>query len=561
MGSTTSFSLLFPPGTGGSYRISDEVSADFGLDSIAEQFCGEGIDRSDALDTLLSLVLDRDAIEFRQDVFFELASRPELADGLGRILPKIRELTVFNRTAREADSPVLHAIWRLGELDLFVECVTEMSTVLDRNGASVRSAGLRGLRDLLRDTTANDAFRSLVRELPKLREGLKRKRSVTIGINLDERMRPFEATLISVNETPFRERTLLGDFFSETNPFTTPTTLFRNPSAETLGFPSGSRVPLSPLFQDIDVLLKSIVRPIIKSIDGYLRVETEFIRRVAPELGFYLGGVRFMRRLVENGLPVCRPVIRGSDERVLRARELYNVQLALRFLAEKKRRVGAEIVGNDIDFSDDARLFVLTGPNQGGKTTFLQAVGLAHICAQAGLFVPAASAEISPVDAIATHFPAEEKGRLETGRLGEEAARLSSMFSTITRHSLVLLNESLSSTGPGDGYYLAGDVLCALRVLGARGVFATHLHELASRIDELNTRVGGESRIASLVAQTVDGSASGSAPDGEPATRAVRTFRIVRSEPEGKSYARDVASRYGISYDQLVGTLKKRGVL
>ena len=153
---------------------------------------------------------------------------------------------------------------------------------------------------------------------------------------------------------------------------------------------------------------------------------------------------------------------------------------------------------------DDGRIGILTGPNQGGKTTYTQMVGLCQLLAQTGLWVPAAQARLSPVDNIYTHYPVEEQLAKGTGRFGEEAQRLSQIFARGTRHSLILLNESLASTNPGESLYIAQDIVRILRRLGARAIFATHLHELAADVAALNASTTGESRIVSLVASRTE---------------------------------------------------------
>ncbi|MBZ0288083.1 MAG: DNA mismatch repair protein MutS, partial [Anaerolineae bacterium] len=145
-------------------------------------------------------------------------------------------------------------------------------------------------------------------------------------------------------------------------------------------------------------------------------------------------------------------------------------------------------------------MFIITGPNQGGKTTHIQAIALAQVLFQAGLYVPGCSARISPVDGIYTHFPVEERPSAEAGRFGEEAQRLSEIFAQATRHSLILLNESLSSTAPGESLYLARDIVRCFRLLGVRAAYTTHMHELAANLDEYNMQTPGDSKVVSLVA-------------------------------------------------------------
>ena len=160
-------------------------------------------------------------------------------------------------------------------------------------------------------------------------------------------------------------------------------------------------------------------------------------------------------------------------------------------------------------------------------------------------------AHISPVDDIFTHYPVEEKQAKATGRFGDEAQRLAQIFKRATRHSLILLNESLSSTSPGESVYLAQDISRILRRMGSRVIFATHLHELAAAVPRLNSEADGEGGLVSLVASRLQ--------DGENGDQ--RSFKVLPGPPMGHSYAREIASRYGISYEQLASLLRERGEL
>lgn len=547
--------------------LSDQASQDFGVDVLASAMTVRGISSRQIETVLRTLVTDPAVISYRQEVLFDLAASESLCESLGKLIPKIQELTEFTRSAMDAESSILQAIWRLGELELYVECVDDLADALEAEGARLRSRALLGLRDYLAAIRCEDVFAELKRELPKLRSGIKKKQSLTLGINLDSRLRPEAATLLSVNDFRYAEHSLLGGFFEalrKKTRHTTETTMFRMPRPEEIGLPPGSKIPLDPLFRDIEVLLRSVARPIVRNLERYLRVTTTFLASLRPQLAFYLGAVRLMKRLEGAKLPVCKPEVTAPQARHTRAVGFYNLQLALRMMNQHENApldgtAGApELILNDVEFGPGGRIFILTGPNQGGKTTFTQGIGLLHLIGQAGLFVPAQAATLSPVDQICTHFPAEERGQLETGRFGEEAGRLKEIFHEITSNSLVLLNESLSSTSPTEAGYIAEDILKAMRRLGNRAVFATHLHDLAQRCAFINEQVEGDSRVASLVAGVEEPSAH--RVNGRE-SGAARTYRIAPAPPVGQSFARDIARLHGISLEQITDTLSRRGVL
>jgi len=139
---------------------------------------------------------------------------------------------------------------------------------------------------------------------------------------------------------------------------------------------------------------------------------------------------------------------------------------------------------------------------------------------------------------------------MESGRLGEEAQRLRLIFKHATPHSLILLNESLASTSASESFYLARDVVSCLRILGTRAVFVTHLHELAEDSDAINAEVSGRSIVQSVVS-IVD--------QGENGVR--RTYKVIPAPPRGRSYAREIAQQYGISFEQLQSLLNERDLL
>ncbi len=541
-------------------RLAAGCVADLGIEQLARALAREGASAGSVLSVLSSPLTDPDEIRYRQEILRDLAASPGLEQGLHDIRPLLEELSRFRSLRRDQQSPFLQAVWRLSELDDYVECIRRLGGIL--SDRSIGSDGLAALRRFIEAEREQPVFRNLEEELPRLKAGISRRRSVTIGVNLDARLRPVEAALLSVNDRAFGGTTLLGRLFGsgEThNGFVSMTPLHRNPVPDGLAPGRAEKLPLAPLFQDLDILLKSLARPMISVVDRFFRIRTEFLSSLVPEIAFFLGAAALMREIREAGLPAGFPRIVPMRERTAQIRDFFNIHLFLKARGgsgASRSSAAKDIVLNDFSFGAEGRIHILTGPNQGGKTTFTQGVGLLQLLAQVGLFVPAADAEISPADLLATHFPVEEQTADGEGRLSEESARLADIFGRITANSLVLLNESLASTSPAESMVLATDVVRALGAVGVRGIFATHLHDLAARAEELSGEEGSRSRIASLVALSEPAPGNGR---GEP--KAVRTFRIRPGPPMGMSYARDIARRHGISYEQLMTLLRERSVM
>ena len=255
----------------------------------------------------------------------------------------------------------------------------------------------------------------------------------------------------------------------------------------------------------------------------------DFFQMLRAELGFYLGCLNLRDRLMAKGQSVCFPDPVGpaptsAEHARLSARGLYDASLALSL--EDTRAVG-----NDMD-ADRRQLIMITGANQGGKSTFLRSLGLAQLMMQAGMFVAADSFTASVSTGIFTHFKREEDATMEKGKLDEELARMSVIASQIGPGGLLLSNESFASTNEREGAEIARQVIRALTEAGIRIVFVTHMYDLAGRYyaehDPGTLFLRAERR-----------------PDGH------RTFRLLPGEPLSTSYGEDLYQEvFGVADQQ-----------
>lgn len=133
---------------------------------------------------------------------------------------------------------------------------------------------------------------------------------------------------------------------------------------------------------------------------------------------------------------------------------------------------------------------------------------------------------------------------MDLGRLGEESTRLSNIFEVATPNSLLLLNESLATTNVTEGVYIATDVVKAMRYLGVRCIFNTHMHELAANVNNMNNAIQGDSKIESMITGVEKGK---------------RSFKVAISTPQGLSYAKDIAEQYGVTFDKIKDKIDSRG--
>jgi DNA mismatch repair protein MutS len=564
------FSLLWPNETVATEKniLSENAGNDLGLYALIDHLRFPSHLRARLRDLLLSPVTGEETIRFRQDVLEDCLNHPQMITRLEELLPRLAHLGYLADYPFQSDLERVTA--RLGELEIYVECVRQLSDALDEGSVSLHSAGLLRLRDRLRDLESGSGFQDLFDRLPELRKKAAGAASVSIGVNLDHQLRPFEATLLSINDRPYTgsSDTFLSrllrkqdESFKSNQEFRGIARLHTVPANLTddilQGYMAGQRSnPLvAQIFQDLDFILHRTIDPIARALKQFINYQSHFLIALELELAFYLSAARLVQQMQTAGLPMCRVEIAPAAERIFEAHDLYNLALAQRLNAGQSD-LNEVVVTNDALFGEEGRILILTGPNQGGKTTFTQAVGLAQALFQVGFYVPARQARFSPADCILTLFPLEERQQANIGRLGEEAQRLSQIFKHATRHSLVLLNEALTTTSPGESIYLARDILRALRLYGVRAIFVTHLHELAENIDTLHATSTGDSKLASLVAGILESDHQADAVDPEAMSR--RSFKIRPAPPMGVSYARDIARRHGISYEQLANELKER---
>jgi len=517
-------SLLYPEGkrTESDVRIPEEVCRQLGLANILSLHTASLSD---------FFTGDPEVIAYRQGTFSDLARLPALSDTLEALLPTLTDIEELRRLDRDrgenAGESYLYAIT---EIELYVSCIDTLAGGLLPVSEQLRSPAFRQLAAYVRELTEGAYYRDLNRKLRDLSAHVHEVRSVTIGVNLDAQYRPTEAGVLSVNSDPVKggtalDRILRLSFRPDAATCIAPLTPMGGRSSDT------RREALVGAFRDaLEDVFRSSVRGWRSIIAGYVLENTDFILRLLPEIEFVTRAAALLRRLREKGLPVTAPTILPAADKAFDVRGLYNPDVAL--------RTEGAIVPNDLTFDDAGRIFVLTGPNRGGKSVVTCAVGIAQAMAQLGLDVPAESAVISVTDAIRVHFPEGAEDTLNKGRLGEECARMRDIFREITPDSLILLDESLSSTGAYEASYIAAEILTGFAVCGCRGIFSTHLHDLAAAVPDINARSLAEGGVA--VDTLVAGMAGGE-----------RSFRILRAKPDGRSYARDIADRYGLSLDEI----------
>ncbi|MBQ7922126.1 MAG: hypothetical protein IJ325_06065 [Clostridia bacterium] len=480
---------------------------------------------------------DPEVILYRQDTFGDMIANPELSHILLKMIPLLNDITELRRMGAESAASTEAYLYSITEVELYTSLLDLLKNNLLPLAPKFKSSAFRRFAERINTLTASEYYKDLNERLTELTSRVREIRSITIGVNLDAQLRADKAGVLSMNNEPFKSGDLLDkmlrlDFRSDDMTCIAPLVPFKK------GQPDNQQMALSNAFtQAINEVFRSSIRSWKKVIQMYVLENTDFLIRLMPEIEFVTKATELLLRLKEKGCPLCSPVIVPMAEKTFTAKGLCNPIVA--------SKLDTAVVPNDFSFDEEGMIYVLTGPNRGGKSVITCAVGIAFVMAQLGLPVCADECVLSPCDTIYTHFPTGSEDTIDKGRLGEECSRLGMIFESITEDSLVLLDESLSSTGSYEGAYIASEVLQGFSMVGCRGIFCTHLHDLAASVDRINEAClpKGGVKIDNLVAAIEQGS---------------RSFRIMRTKPDGKSYARDIAEKYGLSLDHIMTKVRSK---
>ena len=560
-------SILFPRQEEVTYReIPEESWHDLGLDAITEKVAAKPQEVPLIRRVMMNLTADPRVAAFRIDVFDDILRHPEIREKMLKLLDKVQmfyDYGVVNRhTGDEASIwDLMHRLEEYHDYIITVEAIRECLAERD-----LKSEGLTALRDTVNRIYEEKGFAALKKDVEEMRITASEIRSLTVGINVNDRFEAISMGLVSVNGKAFTRSGLLKNFLTAVTPrdeirkeaewngnysyypantetgllesvqqITETSMILRNPLvtmslARIPAADGGANVPRQ-MDSAASMLTSRIARRLKDVLGQYLNISVKEMADLIPELVFYTRWAEYIEKRRAEGWTFCKPesAERAGETAGMEAEGFYNLKL---MTTEKPENV----VPNDLTFDGGKRVYILTGANRGGKTTVTQAVGQLFLLAQSGIFIPGTRFRFNPADQVLTHFPADEDKTLDLGRLGEECRRFRELYSRCTPESLLLLNETFSTTSFEEGYFIAADAVRAILRMGARTIYNTHMHKLAQELDTVINRPEEEGKAVSLVAETKEGKHS---------------FRVMIAPPEGQSFARDIAEKYGVTYEGL----------
>ncbi len=463
-----------------------ECSQDLELDTLLSVMAGgEQLLYDIGKLSLLSPLTDPAAIRFRQAVLTDCLAQASVVRRLHDLaLEAIAGERQFWRAFQDSPQAILSRSVQV--LEFYLGVLRELRAIADEHRTEFHSVGFRRFFTMLQDELADDYFAQVENHLAILHF----KHGTLISARLGAGNRGTDYVLREQRERPWLER-VSGLWRSGHS--------FQIDERDVAGAEAYAELTNRGVNLVANALAQSAEH--IKS----------FFAMLLTELAFYLGALNLSERLAGRGARTCMPDPLPAGAARLTARGVYDVSLAL--------TLDAGVTANDLD-ADGKAMVMITGANQGGKSTLLRSLGVAQLMMQSGMFVAAQAFSADVRDRVFTHYKREEDAGMQSGKLDEELARLSQIADQITPRSMLLCNESFASTNEREGSEIGRQVAAAMIDSGVKLIFVTHHHDLAHQL-----HASGRDDILFL-----------RAPRGEAGRR---TFKLEPGAPLPTSYGED----------------------
>ena len=480
------------------------LSEDLELTAIQHAMAGEDAFLAEVAHKVLlsSLKNDSETILHRQAIMKDCLKNPNVARALYGLANEGREgKRRFSLTISSwYPAGVLHDARDL--MQVFITVLKKLKKLADAHAGKFESRGFTLLFEMVQREFSDEYFASIQKHLKELefRDGL----LLSAELGAGNTSKNFVLRRLREKRPNWFQRRILGQGKSEYS--------FEIGERDE----SGAKI-LSELR---DRGINQVANALAQSTDHIL----SFFEMLRTELAFYVGCLNLHDTLAANGTPTSFPRPEAISTRRLHFDGLQDASLSL--------TMGRKVVGNTVD-ADGMNMIIITGANQGGKSSFLRSLGLAQVMMHSGMFVAADDYRAELCAGLFTHYKREEDETMAGGKLDEELARLSGIADAITPDSMLLFNESFSSTNEREGSEIARQVVSALREKRIKVIFVTHTYDFSHGLFERNP---GD--VLFLLAERRE--------DG------TRSFKLVPGEPLETSYGEDLYEKiFGVEGNAL----------
>lgn len=448
-----------------------------------------------------------DAVAYRHEVLRDL-ERPEVLEAVTGFADAMRGMREHLARADGARYELQQQAWFVDAVQVSCDAVRGLAEALTAH--EVHSRGLRGLSAYLDRYVSSEQFTSLAAETRAVKAAVH-------GIRYRMRIQGSRVTVSrSEGQTDYSVEVL--DTFAR----------FRQGAVK-------SHLVSLPDEREMNHIEAQILERVARLHPDAFGARAEYcarrrdfldetVARFDREVQFYVGYLELIGPSRAAGLSYCYPQASAESKEVAAA-GTFDIALANKLVSERR-----EVVCNDFHLQDPELMFVVSGPNNGGKTTFARTFGQLHHLAGLGLLVPGTEARLFLPDQIFTHFEREEDIETLRGKFEDELVRVRAILERATSSSVIVMNESFNSTTLQDALFVGSEVMRQILELGCLGLYVTFVDEIASLSDAT----------VSMVTEVV--------PD-DPAQR---TFKLRRRPADGRAYAWAIAEKYGLTYERLL---------
>ena len=508
-------SILFGDDRGAAGAVSQappEYFRDLNLDQIVESITVSR-DEYDLKPFFHAPLATMDTIHYRQAVFRDLEGTA-LFDQVQSFVGAMHQMRSSIALAEKSHYKYQKNALFLSGAEVY--CAAMSQLISDLSSARLESLGFRRLGDYLTHYAESSHFQALASESVTLRTDLQ---SVRYSLHIDGK----RVTVGLCGDEPDLSAEVLRTFEK-----------FRQGASREYQF----RISNWPEMNHIEAaILDRVARlypEVFSRLEEFQVRHSGFLDSVIAvfdrEVQFYLSYIEFKRHIERAGLPFCYPAVAPSKD--IHAHDTFDLALANK-LVEAHRPV----VTNSFVLKDKERIFVVSGPNQGGKTTFARTVGQLHYLACLGCPVPGTNAKLFLFDRVFTHFEKQEDLQNLSGKLEDELKRIHRILEQASDKSILIMNESFLSTTLDDALFLSKQIMQRILSLDMLCVTVTFLDELATLNDATVSMVS-----------TVD-----------PKDPALRTFKIIRKPADGLAYAAAIAQKYRLTHEAIVKRISAEG--
>ena len=511
-----SFTSLLSAETGGHFLRQEEadqvVMADLNLDRIVNAVAGNREERDLIVQLLCQQAGGLSTVAYRHEVFRDLED-PGLFLAAGQFAGQMRQVRVHLGQLPKMYSRHQREGWFLDAAAIYCDAIRSLAAKLE--ASPIASRGLLAFRDYLTAYAVSDSFARLASDTAARRADLAQ-------VTYQVRVKGLRVEVSRYDGEPDYSAEIAKTFER-----------FRQGAVKDYRIPYRSWPGMNHVGAQIAELVSWLFPDEFSALAEFCRQHGGFLDPVIGqfdrELQFYLAYLDYIRPLRAAGLSFCYPEMTSGSKEIF-ARDTFDLALAAKLTGSV-----TTVVTNEFHLTGPERVIVVSGPNQGGKTTFARTFGQLHHLASAGCPVPGSEARLFAYDRIFTHFEREEDIANLTGKLEDDLLRIQKALLAATPDSIVIMNEIFTSTTVSDARFLGEKVLAKVIELDLLCVYVTFVDELAS------------------MGPTVVSMASTIVPDNP----AERTYKVVRKPADGLAYALAIAAKHRVTYDQLRGRLAR----